>query len=347
MLKGWVETISIRAAWPPRSRLTASPAAARFRAAGAVERREDEVAGVEEVGRVVLELAGADRQRRGDGGDPDAGPAQVRLQRVGAPEAFGEAGLQGVGAALQFDQAAGEPFGAAAEALQAAAEPTGRLRQLPHSGFQPPAAGDEAVEAAVDLAGDFAQPPHFVAVEGDGAGEGAGLVGRRLQRGIRGRGGFELPGQLARPGQLAAADAGQQRAQAEGQGEAADRGPALAVGEAPAAGFETPDRPGRLFAAAGGAAEFLGDQPGPGGRPFGAVGEQPAARGAGRDPTPQLLHRPRRPPQPRPEPVQLPKAGRRADNGTMRPKSAHRLRWRGTGRGGAGVRCGGRSGRGR
>ena len=40
------------------------------------------------------------------------------------------------------------------------------------------------------------------------------------------------------------------------------------------------DRAGRFFAAAGGAAEFRGDQPGAGGRPFGALGEQAAARGA-------------------------------------------------------------------
>ena len=74
-------------------------------------------------------------------------------------------------------------------------------------------------------------------------------LGGRLQRRVRGGRGFELPGELARPRQLAAAQPRQQRAQAERQGEAADRGLALAVGEALAAVFEAPDRAGRFFAA--------------------------------------------------------------------------------------------------
>ena len=74
------------------------------------------------------------------------------------------------------------------------------------------------------LLGDVAQPPHFVAVGGDGAGQDPGLVGRRLQRGVGGGGALRAAGASLRArGQLAAAEPRQQRAQAEGEGEAADR----------------------------------------------------------------------------------------------------------------------------
>ena len=133
-------------------------------------------------------------------------------------------------------------------------------------------------------------------------------LGGRPQGGIGGGGALRAAvRQLARPRQLAAAHSRQQRAQPQGQGEAADRGLALTVGEALAAGFEAPDRAGRFFAADGGAAEFLGDQPGAGGGALGALRQQPTALRAFGDPAAQPRHRPRRPPQPGPKPLQLPK----------------------------------------
>ena len=138
----------------------------------------------------------------------------------------------------------------------------------------------------------------------------------------------ELPG----PFQLAAADPRQQRAQAERQRQAADRDLALAVGEPLAAGFEPADRGGRLFAAHGGAAEFLGDQASPGGGAFGARGEQPAALGPFRDTAAQPLHRTGGAAQPGAETVELAEAVR-SPGGELRSQRAQ-------GRGAAGDRAG-------
>ena len=156
---------------------------------------------------------------------------ELRLQGHGAAGARREPFLQRPRPTLEFDQAAGEPLGAVAEPLQAAAQPTGGARELPHSRFEPAPAGHQPVEAGVDRAGYFAQAPHFVAGRGGGPGEHPGFVRGGPQGRIGRRRPFEPVGEPAGAGQLATADLRQQRAQPEGQGQAADRRLALAVGE--------------------------------------------------------------------------------------------------------------------
>ena len=88
---------------------------------GAVEGREDEVAGVEEARGAAPEARGAAFEAAAGADDSDAGPAQPRLQRVGALESFGEARAQRFGAAGEAGDAGGELGGAVAEAGDAVA----------------------------------------------------------------------------------------------------------------------------------------------------------------------------------------------------------------------------------
>ena len=136
----------------------------------------------------------------------------------------------------------------------------------------------------------LAQLPQFVAGGGDRPGQQARLVRRRAQRRVVGGGGFDLLGEPARSRQLAAPDLRQQRAQPERQGQAADRDLALAAGELLAAFLEAADRPRRLFAARGGAAQLGGDLFGAGGGAFGALGQEPAAGRAFGEPAAQGFH---------------------------------------------------------
>ena len=121
----------MRAAWPPPrdvDRLAGErPAAGR----GAVERGEDEVAGVEEAGRAAAQALDALAQRRGDRRDAHARAAQPDFERPRALEAFGEPLAEGAGAALQGAEAFGEPLGAGAEPFEAAGQ---ALRRRPRVG---------------------------------------------------------------------------------------------------------------------------------------------------------------------------------------------------------------------
>ena len=91
----------IVAAWPPPLRSIASPARSRDSRPGAVERREDEVAGVEEAGRGPLQAPRPAVQRGAAGEHLDARAAQPGLQRAGARGSLGEALFQRFGAAAR------------------------------------------------------------------------------------------------------------------------------------------------------------------------------------------------------------------------------------------------------
>jgi len=203
--------------------------------------------------------------------------APPQLERARAPKAGGEVALQRPGAALQLGEARGEATSPGAEPVEAAPQAPGGARQAPSTFFQPLAAGDEAVEAAVDAAGDAAQPPHFVSGRGDRPGQGPRLPGPAAKRGVASGFAGERRGQCPRPGEAVAADLGQERAQPELQGEAADGGLPLRVVELPGPFGEAAEGAGGALAPGRGALEPGGDQAGALLGAAGALAEQAAA----------------------------------------------------------------------
>ena len=84
--------------------------------------------------------------------------------------------LERTGAALQFAEAGGEPVGSGSELRQPGIEPLGRFPELADAPFEPAAAGDDAVEAAVDAVGNSPQASHFVALGGEAKAREAGKL---------------------------------------------------------------------------------------------------------------------------------------------------------------------------
>ena len=129
---------------------------------GAVERREHEVAGVEEAGGAAAHPVGAAFERGAGRDDADRGAAQARLQRVGAPVAFAEALAQRFGAAGQAGDAGGEHGGAGGQPGEAVADRGDSLLQPPGFGREPAVGGDEALGPVGELPGERAEPLQFV-----------------------------------------------------------------------------------------------------------------------------------------------------------------------------------------
>ena len=148
----------------------------------------------------------------------------------------------------------------------------------PSSSCVPPST--RSVERAVDAVGDPAQPPDFVAGRGDHPGQGPRAPCLRQERRVLARGFGELGRQFAGAAQGVVLELRLQGAEAELEGETADRGLPLAVGELLRPFAEPCDRAARLLAARRGLFEAAGEQPGPLARPFGSEGQQGAARGA-------------------------------------------------------------------
>ena len=189
--------------------------------------------------------------------------------------------MQGAGAALQGAEPFGEPPGARAEPFEAAGQPLGGVLELADPSFELLAAGRDPVEAAVDEAGDVAQAFGFVAGGGDRPGQGPRPP--RPAAGARDPSRAASASSVARlagPVEAAAPDLGHQRAQAELQGEAADGGLALRLGELLRALGEAAIAVARLLAAGRGPFEAAGEQAGAFLGPPGALFEQGAARRA-------------------------------------------------------------------
>ena len=145
VLKGSVETTSSRAACPPRpdvDRLAREGAGDRRRA---VDRGEDEVAGVEEMRRAAAQLAGAASQRARRGADAHPGPPEPALQRVGAAGSRPQSPRSSAPAPpLQFGQPVGEAMGGGAQLFEAALQPGRPAGKAARPVFEPRAAGGEA-----------------------------------------------------------------------------------------------------------------------------------------------------------------------------------------------------------
>ena len=151
-------------------------------------------------------------------------------------------------------------------------------RPTPRSSRLPPA--EIRLRPPLTTLGDVAQAFGFVAGGGDRPGQRPGLPGLRLDRGVAPSRFGELGGELARSLQAASPDLGHERAQAELQGEAADGGLALRLGQFPRAFGEARDPRARLLAAGRGPFQAAGEQAGAFLRPPGSFFEQGAARGA-------------------------------------------------------------------
>ncbi len=249
-----------------------------------------------------MEPVGSTCQRVGDGGDPHARAAQPDFERPRAPEPFRETRLKGAGAAPKRGEAAGELFGAGAEAGEPAGEAFGGAFELPDPFFQAPPSFDQAVEGVVDAVGDPAQPPDFVARRRDHPGQSSGSPRLRQQRGVVSSGFRQLGREFARAAQGVVLDLRLQGAKAELEGEGADRGLALGVGELLRPLAEPVDRAARPLATGRRPFEPAGQQPGALARAFGAEAQQGAARGALGEAAAQLRDRPSGAAQSRPEP---------------------------------------------